>query len=267
MLAQQQQQQVDDAVSDLQAPQPPAAAAAAAKDTGATGGTATWTRLASEALKPSRLTAIAAAIKQLMVLLPTAAEDAAAAAAYAAHLSAVVPLLQLLVGSLQGKLCQLLVFHKSSAKLSYICCNIFCSLVCEGYCMPEAEAGEDEGEGGQGELHWEDAGGTGMGEGTGKKDVSDQITNEDQLLGAQQKDQQQQQQQEDQGGGGQEEQDMTQGVEMDADFEGELHDIDDRKQQQQQGDDSGEDEQADDERIDQQMGEVRNGLVYSSSGF
>eukprot|EP00775_Hariotina_reticulata_P010385 gene10385-10543_t len=36
-----------------------------------------------------------------------------------------------------------------------------------GYCMPEAQAGEDQegGEDGQGELHWEDAGGTGMGEG------------------------------------------------------------------------------------------------------
>lgn len=42
-----------------------------------------------------------------------------------------------------------------------------------------------EGEGGS----FQEAGGTGMGAGEGAKDVSDQIQDEDQLLGARQKDQ------------------------------------------------------------------------------
>jgi midasin len=93
-----------------------------------------------------------------------------------------------------------------------------------------------------------------MGEGTGKKDVSDQLTDEDQLLGAQQKDQQQQQEEQGQG-----EDESAQGVEMEADFDGSLHDIDDRKQQQGEGD-SEEEQEGDDDRIEQQMGEVSDGL-------
>ncbi len=48
------------------------------------------------------------------------------------------------------------------------------------------------------EGDWKDASGTGMGEGIGAKDVSEQIQDEDQLLGAQTREQQQQQQQEQQ---------------------------------------------------------------------
>jgi midasin len=246
-----------------------AIAAAVAEQQGATAAAAGVSAVAaaawSDALKPARLSGLAASVRTLLSLLAQAsnanhtssdtAAAAAAAAAMASQAAGLLPLLQLLLGGLQRSTCQLLLLHKSLAKLSYVCSSIFCSLICEGYCMPEGQEGGAQEGTGEGELQWQDAGGTGMGEGTGKKDVSDQIQNEDQLLGAQQKDQQkqdeepQQQQQDDDG---------AEGVEMDGDFDGSLHDIDDRRQQQQGDDEDEEDEEGDDDRIDQQMGEVRD---------
>jgi midasin len=251
--AQQQSAAAAAAASDAEQQGEDAAAATATAGISATAATA-W----SDVLKPARLSALAASVRTLLSLLAqasnashTSSDTAAAVAAMASQADGLLPLLQLLLGGLQRSTCQLLLLHKSLAKLSYVCSSIFCSLICEGYCMPEGQEGEATEGTGEGELQWQDAGGTGMGEGTGKKDVSDQIQNEDQLLGAQQKDQQQQNeeplpQQDDDG---------AEGVEMDGDFDGALHDIDDRRQQQ-QGEDDDEEEDGDDDRIDQQMGEV-----------
>jgi midasin len=235
---QRQQQQPD-------ADEAAAAAAAAVADVAAVG------QAAAEALKPSRLAAIAATARELLTLLAAASNSSTEAAAMAAQVAAVLPLLLLLLGGLQRSACALLVLHKSLGKLSYITSSIFCTLVTQGYCVPEGE-GAEGGEGGEGEMQWQEAGGTGVGDGTGKKDVSDQLTDEDQLLGAQQKDQQQQDQQQEQQQGPDE--DGPQGVEMEADFDGSLHDIDDRKQQG-EGEDE-ESQEGDEDRIDQQMGEV-----------
>ena len=62
------------------------------------------------------------------------------------------------------------------------------------------------GDGGEGD--WKDAGGTGMGEGVGAKDMSEQIQDEDQLLGAQTREQQEK----DKGEGGPQENDGAQGA-------------------------------------------------------
>jgi midasin len=60
--------------------------------------------------------------------------------------------------------------------------NVFRVLLAKGLCSDETK--ESEGGGGEGERKFEDdVEGTGMGEGEGKKDVSDQIENEEQLLG------------------------------------------------------------------------------------
>jgi midasin len=236
------------------------AAAADAEQQGAAAGLSAAAAAAwSDALKPVRLSGLAASVRTLLSLLAQASNASQTpsdtAAAMAAQAAGLLPLLQLLLGGLQCSTCQLLLLHKSLAKLSYVCSSIFCSLTCEGYCMPEGQEGEAQEGTGEGDLQWQDAGGTGMGEGTGKKDVSDQIHDEDQLLGAQQKDQQQQKEEPPQQ---QQEDDEAEGVEMDGDFDGSLHDIDDRRQQQQGDDDDEEDEDGDDDRIDQKMGEVRD---------
>lgn len=63
-------------------------------------------------------------------------------------------------------------------KLGYILGNLFLSLFTEGFCRTKDGEGED------GANNFEDdAKGTGMGEGEGKKDVSEQIEDEEQLMG------------------------------------------------------------------------------------
>jgi len=60
--------------------------------------------------------------------------------------------------------------------LTHRLAEIFASWFTEGYGVPTEEVDDDA-------CGAQDAKGTGMGEGAGVKDVSDQITDEDQLLG------------------------------------------------------------------------------------
>ena len=65
--------------------------------------------------------------------------------------------------------------------MTYVLAGIFASLFAKGFGIPEDQVKESECETRQ------DASGTGMGEGAGLNDVSDQINNEDQLLGTSEK--------------------------------------------------------------------------------
>ncbi|EFJ44763.1 hypothetical protein VOLCADRAFT_121252, partial [Volvox carteri f. nagariensis] len=165
-------------------------------------------------------------------------------------LRSVAPMLRMAAEALRLRALQLLALHRSTAKLSYVCTAVLATLVEEGYCVPE-EGKEVEGGDGPGEF--KEAEGTGLGDGTGAKDISDQLDNQDQLLGAQQRgaEQKQEEQEDKQGGGPEEEQ--PKGIEMDDDFEGSLHDV--PTDQRDMNRDS-EDEEGDEERIDQQMGDV-----------
>jgi midasin (ATPase involved in ribosome maturation) len=78
--------------------------------------------------------------------------------------------------------------HRSSYKLHYVLLNLFISLLRDGFCAP----GKDGGEPAEGDM-LTGVEGTGLGEGQGEKDVSDQMDQltEDQILG--QKDEEQEQ--------------------------------------------------------------------------
>lgn len=56
--------------------------------------------------------------------------------------------------------------------------DVLASLYSKGFGVAEDQGSDEAGD------KQQDASGTGMGEGVGAKDVSDQITDEDQLLGA-----------------------------------------------------------------------------------
>lgn len=116
-----------------------------------------------------------------------------------ARLSALAPALRLVAAALQHWSLRCLSLHKSLLKLSYICTSVFATLCAEGYCMPQGEGAEGEGQD-DGKGEWKETQGTGLGEGDtkGAKDISDQLRDEDQLLGAKQKDQQQPEQPEQQ---------------------------------------------------------------------
>ncbi|KAE9051941.1 Midasin [Phytophthora rubi] len=135
-----------------------------------------------------------------------------------------------------------LVAHKSVMKLDFVLVRIFRNLFQHGFCRTDDEK-NDEGDGGAGNMQFQDdVEGTGMGEGEGKKDVSNEIEDEEQLLGLQGD-----QQEEPEPPADQKPEDT--GLEMQNDFEGTMQDVpDDEKEDQ----DENEDEE---EELDREMGE------------
>ncbi|KAG7670517.1 hypothetical protein KSW81_003079 [Nannochloris sp. 'desiccata'] len=183
------------------------------------------------------------------------ASTAANVASAAAMLSAAVPMLRMLRAAIWQSAARAIALHRSVAKLSYISTALFAGVLEQGFCMPEGEEGQPQ-EGDDTKI----TEGTGLGEGdtTGAKDISHELEDQDQLLGAQQKDQEekeqpadaQQQEQE-----GEEEEEQPKGVEMDEDFNGALEDV--KPQDIDENDDDGpEDEEENEDRLDQQMGDV-----------
>ncbi|XP_062836825.1 midasin isoform X1 [Anolis carolinensis] len=79
-----------------------------------------------------------------------------------------------------------LATHRSTGKLLSVLTSIFTELAQKGFCLPKELTEDAAGEGGT-EFH--DYKGGGLGEGEGKKDVSDKIEHEDQVEDTYQKDQ------------------------------------------------------------------------------
>ncbi|VFQ98584.1 unnamed protein product [Cuscuta campestris] len=78
----------------------------------------------------------------------------------------------------EGLLHRFLMMHTMVSVMTHVLAEVFSSLFVNGYGCKEDQTNES----GQSDTH--DASGTGMGEGTGCNDISDQITDEDQVLGA-----------------------------------------------------------------------------------
>ncbi|KAI8815825.1 uncharacterized protein EV422DRAFT_572412 [Fimicolochytrium jonesii] len=156
-------------------------------------------------------------------------------------LISVYPLLSQYLLAFEYRLFEGILHHKSTLKLAYILCNTFGSLFKDGFCVPKDQkddGNEDEGDEG------ENVAGTGIGEGEGKKDVSDEIENEGQVEemknnnAAPEPDKKIE--------------DEDDGIEMDADFEGKLEDLD--MNDQEDDDDAEDNDQG--EEADEQMGDI-----------
>ncbi|XP_057771067.1 midasin isoform X2 [Salvia miltiorrhiza] len=129
-----------------------------------------------------------------------------------------------------------LVAHSMVSKMTYGLANILASLFSKGFGTIEEQENDNSNEVTQ------DASGTGMSEGAGVNDVSDQIQDEDQLLGASDKPNEERND------------DMPskneKGIEMEQEFDGDMVSV---------SEDSGDDENDDngeDEQIESAMGEV-----------
>ncbi|GAB4842595.1 hypothetical protein Ancab_012571 [Ancistrocladus abbreviatus] len=129
--------------------------------------------------------------------------------------------------------------HKKVALMTHTLAENFASLFSEGYGTPVEEQVDDN------EKHMtQDASGTGMGEGAGVKDVSDQISDEDQLLGA----------------SGKREEDASEevpskndkGIEMEQDFEADAFSV----SEDSAGDDDDDGEGEEDEQLESAMGKT-----------
>ena len=150
----------------------------------------------------------------------------------------------------RARLGDALLFYQQHSKFLYVLLRVFRVLVAKGFCADDvSDGGEGDGEGGAGEMKFEDdVEGTGMGEGDGKQDVTDQIENEEQLLGLKGDEQQDASTSQDQKELKEDEVDT--GMEMEQDFEGEKYDMPD-----QPNDPENEDNNEEEEELDREMGD------------
>ncbi|KAK7028133.1 AAA ATPase midasin [Paramarasmius palmivorus] len=105
-------------------------------------------------------------------------------------------------------------FNTAFFKLNYVLCSVFLTLSRQGFCKPPEESQDD----GSGEGAAEMTDGVGMGEGTGKQNVSKEIEEESQVEGLQGDKSEE---------GPEQNQDDDDAIEMDQDFDGEMQDVPD----------------------------------------
>ncbi|NXY90027.1 MDN1 protein, partial [Alcedo cyanopectus] len=138
-----------------------------------------------------------------------------------------------------------LASHRSTAKLLSVLTSIFTELAQKGFCLPK-ELLEDEAGEGATEFHdYEDGG---IGDGEGKKDVSDKIESEDQAKDSFQKGEEKEKEDQDSKPDIEGEDNA---IEMSEDFEGKMHD---GEQEKKENDDKSDEE----EELDKQMGNLDN---------
>ncbi|KAM9562699.1 midasin isoform 4-T5 [Guaruba guarouba] len=138
-----------------------------------------------------------------------------------------------------------LASHRSTGKLLSVLTSIFTELAQKGFCLPKELLEDEAGEGATQFHDYEDGG---IGDGEGKKDVSDKIENEDQIEDSFQKGEEKEKEDQDSKPDIEGEDNA---IEMSEDFEGKMHDGEQEKKE----DDENSDEE---EELDKQMGNLDN---------
>uniref|UniRef100_A0A8C5T387 Midasin n=1 Tax=Malurus cyaneus samueli TaxID=2593467 RepID=A0A8C5T387_9PASS len=138
-----------------------------------------------------------------------------------------------------------LASHRSTGKLLSVLTSIFTELALKGFCLPK-ELLEDEAGEGATEFHdYEDGG---IGEGEGKKDVSDKIESEDQIEDSFRKGEEKEKEDQDSKPDIEGEDNA---IEMSEDFDGKMHDGEREKKEDEENSDE-------EEELDKQMGNLDN---------
>ncbi len=164
--------------------------------------------------------------------------------------SAFIPIIQRIVCALGVLIDDMANSFKSVSKLLYVSLRVFRTILSKGLCSAETQEGDGEGDGegdASGMKFEDDVDGTGMGEGDGRKDVSDQIDNEEQLLGLKDENPKPEKKN-DKAPLSNEEKDT--GVEMSQDFDGDYHDLPEEEE------DEKEDDMDEGEELDREMGDT-----------
>ncbi|KAK1575506.1 hypothetical protein Q3G72_006073 [Acer saccharum] len=158
-----------------------------------------------------------------------------------AHFKHLHTLLDLLLSFGDSFLQDLLVLNKTTSIMTHALAKTFASLYSKGFGIP-AKDQEDDSNGDKSQ----DASGTGLGEGAGMKDVSDEINDEDQLLGTAEKE-------------GEEHDDSDKvpnkddkGIEMEQDFAADTFSV----SEDSSGEDDDDDKDGEDEQLESAMGET-----------
>ena len=211
-----------------------------------------WMDLLDKQLGVARLRGIGDRFEQLCDLLASlsdAGDGSLLCAAAALSLSS--PPFALVSAAAARLVADYISLHKSTAKLCGTLASTFCSLARDGFCAPppEGEQGADTG----GELQ-DDKAGTGIGEGEGKKDVSDEIEDEAQVLGMEDL-------QKNDAAAEAPPDDAAHGLEIGADFEGEMHEL----ERDPDGDDD-EPPETEADQLDKQV-RARPSIVTNNAGL
>ncbi|KAJ6850542.1 midasin [Iris pallida] len=148
--------------------------------------------------------------------------------------------LDLLLTFGEGIISEFLDAHKTMAEMTHVLAQLFVLLFSKGFGAAEESTEDTTCDGSQ------NVNGTGMGEGEGMNDVSDQIDDESQLLGTSEK------QEDELGNSDKVQSNEDKGIEMEEDFTAETCSV---------SEDSGDDENEDEEEInlDSQMGQSEDG--------
>ncbi|GJN90851.1 hypothetical protein Rhopal_003865-T1 [Rhodotorula paludigena] len=167
-------------------------------------------------------------------------------AATSAILSRVAPFLRIYADLFARNLASFFDWHKASLKLNYVLGAILKDLATEGFCRPP----EDDGKGGADadQSDGKTTEGTGMAEGTGAKNVSNEIEDESQLEGLQSDVPQEKREDEQNPEDGDDD-----AVEMNQDFDG---DLEDRGDGAKEDGDEGSDDEEEQEDPEEQVADV-----------
>ncbi|GAA5843645.1 hypothetical protein JCM9279_000821 [Rhodotorula babjevae] len=173
---------------------------------------------------------------------PSSPWQTSAAAALVARAS---PFLRIYADLLSRQLASFFDWHKASLKLNHVLASILKELAADGFCRPP----EDDGKGESDQTDGKTSEGTGMADGTGAKNVSDEIEDESQLEGLQ-SDVPQEKRDDEQ----QPDEDDDNAVEMKGDFEGDLEDRGDGAKED--GDESESEDDEDQAEPEEQVADV-----------
>ncbi|KND03961.1 uncharacterized protein SPPG_08935 [Spizellomyces punctatus DAOM BR117] len=161
---------------------------------------------------------------------------------FASLVRRIYPLFNQYLLAVRRSLLDCILQHKSMLKFAYILCNTFGQLYKDGFCVPR----DEKDDGADDDTTMEDnVAGTGIGEGEGNKDVSDEIENEDQVEGMQNEAPAKPDPQK-------KIDDEENGIEMDTDFDGKLEDVDAEDEEE----DDARDNEEESEEPEEQMGDV-----------
>ncbi|GAB2269171.1 hypothetical protein Dimus_004101 [Dionaea muscipula] len=150
-------------------------------------------------------------------------------------------LLDLILDFTDGLLRDFLAIHKMVAVITHTLAEIFALLFTRGYGAPKEEQADENG-------GTKDASGTGMGEGAGVEDISEKITDEDQLLGPSEK-------REEKDSLGEAPSKNDKGIEMEQDFEADAFSVSEDSGNDDDDDNDKEDDD-EDEQLDSAMGKT-----------
>ncbi|SNX87533.1 related to MDN1 - Huge dynein-related AAA-type ATPase (midasin) [Melanopsichium pennsylvanicum] len=192
-----------------------------------------------------RSSSVLSEVQKLFTLAQQLARNEEAEEMVHVQLAAVYPFVHEFSELLRAHLLASAHFSRSLLKLDHTLCHLMTALASKGFCRPPEEQQDDDGEGDDGEQL---EGGTGLGDGTGAKDVTDQMEDDEEI------EELQKDNPADEGDEGEKIEREKNAKEADQDFGGDLEDVSVDGDEEAGSDQEGED--GDEEQPEDAVGEV-----------